>query len=207
MTFNVSRFRSNMINDGARPNLFEVNLTLPTVLDSSGVGITETARFMVKSAQLPGSTVGTVTVPYFGREVKFAGNRTFPDWTVTIINDENFKIKNAFERWLNYINGHSSNLRAVGANQAPVSALNYFSDLSVYQYSKAGYVLKAYRFVDAFPVDVAPIDVDWGNNDSIEEFTVTFAYQYWVSDTTDAAILSSGAGDQRSTTAAAVVVR
>jgi len=197
MSFNINKFRTQLVNDGARPNLFEVNLTLPQRLNISGTGIPENARFMVKAAQLPGSTVGTVTVPYFGREVKFAGNRTFPDWTVTIINDENFKIKNAFERWLNYINGHNSNLRSPGN---PNAALDYFADLSVYQYSKSGAVIKAYRFIDAFPVDLSPIDVNWGDNDSIEEFTVTFAYQYWVSDTTDSTNTVIGSSDVRSQT-------
>jgi len=208
MSFNISRFRTNMINDGARPNLFEVELTLPgqgpsaggtaagssTIPELAGTGATSTARFLIKAAQLPGSTVGTVTVPYFGREVKFAGNRTFPDWTVTVINDEDFKLRNTFERWLNYINGHDRNLRGTGG----VPTLNYFSDLSVRQYSKGGDIIKGYKFIQAFPVDVSPIDVNWGDNDAIEEFTVTFAYQYWLSDTTDLKTRFDPLGDQSS---------
>lgn len=196
MTFNINNFRSKLINDGARPNLFEVELTFPPSLNIEGEGVAGLSRFMIKAAQLPGSTVGTVTVPYFGREIKFAGNRTFPDWTVTVINDENFKIKNAFERWLNYINGHQTNLRAPGRN---ISALDYFADMGIRQYSKSGDVIKYYKFVQAFPVDLAPIDVNWGDNDAIEEFSITFAYQYWLSGTTDQPVRADSiSGDIRS---------
>jgi hypothetical protein len=179
-----------MLGDGARANLFEVTLRLPRALETlpgvqslAGQGIAETSRFLVRAAQLPGSTIGTVNVPYFGREVKFAGNRTFADWTVTVINDEDFKIKNTFERWLDYVNSHAGNRRQ---SSDPANKLDYFAQLGVTQYSKSGGAgIKKYTFVDAFPVDVSPIDLNWGDNDSIEEFTITFAYQYWISDTTD----------------------
>ena len=86
MAFNVAEFRSNMVGDGARPNLFSVSLVFPTLIsNSTSAGIKTT--FMAKAAQLPGSSVGTVPVYYFGRELKFAGNRTFPDWTLQIINE------------------------------------------------------------------------------------------------------------------------
>ena len=135
---------------------------------------------MAKAAQLPGSTVGTVPVYYFGRELKFAGNRTFTDWTLQIINDEDFVIRNSLESWMNAINSHASNVRNSGA----VNPSNYSVDAIVTQYGKAGDVLKTYKFVGLFPVDIAPIDLDWGTNDSVEEFSTTFAFQYWESDTT-----------------------
>lgn len=177
MAFNVSTFRNNMVGDGARPNLFEVSMTFPV----GGTAAQRNFTFMCKTAQLPGSTVGSVIVPYFGREVKFAGNRTFADWTVTIINDENFQVRNVFESWMNSINQHASNLRS-GVFPTPLS---YVRDANVIQYGKAGRVLKTYQFKDMFPIDVSPIDLDWGANDTIEEFAVTFQYQYWLSDTTD----------------------
>ena len=136
---------------------------------------------MAKAAQLPGSSVGTVPVYYFGRELKFAGNRTFPDWTLQIINDENFSIRNSLENWLNSINSHEGNLRS-GNSLSPAS---YSIDATVSQYGKTGNVLKEYKFVGMFPIDVAPIDLDWGSNDTIEEYSVTFAYQYWTAETTN----------------------
>lgn len=178
MPFNINQFRSELVGDGARPNLFEVKINASSI--SGGVPI-ET-KFMVKSAQLPGSTVGTVPLFYFGRELKFAGNRTFPDWTVTVINDETFAVRNFFEKWLNGINSHVTNLRA--GNGTPSS---YTADLEVSQYGKrsATEEIKKYRFVGAFPTDVSPIDLDWGANDAIEEFTVTFAYQWWETENTE----------------------
>jgi len=179
MAFNVAEFRANMVGDGARPNLFQVSLTFPALV-TNGVAASQKATFMAKAAQLPGSTVGMVTVPYFGRELKFAGNRTFPDWTITIINDEDFTIRNTMESWLNAINSHAGNVRD-GAATNPSS---YSVDAEVIQYGKAGNELKRYKFVGMFPQDVAPIDLDWGSNDTIEEFAVTFAYQYWEAETT-----------------------
>jgi hypothetical protein len=113
--------------------------------------------------------------------MKFAGNRTFTDWTVTIINDEDFTIRNSMEQWMNLINGHAGNIR----NPAFNTPLGYTSNANVVQYGKEGSLLKRCTFVGLFPVDVAPIDLDWGTNDAIEEYSVTFAYQYWTSDSTD----------------------
>lgn len=179
MPFDINAFRSQLIGDGARPNLFEVRVNQSSI---SG-GVPDQTRFLVKSAQLPGSTVGTVPLFYFGRELKFAGNRTFPDWTVTVINDEDFKVRNFFEKWMNGINSHAGNLR----NSNGLPPASYTANLDVLQYGKkdASKEIKKYKFIGAFPVDVSPIDLDWGSNDTIEEFTVTFAYQWWESDTTD----------------------
>jgi hypothetical protein len=179
MAFNVTEFRSNMVGDGARPNLFQVSLTFPTVAANGSAASTKTS-FMARAAQLPGSTIGQVPVYYFGRELKFAGNRTFTDWTLTILNDEDFVIRNSLESWLNSINSHAGNVRNTGA----VNPSNYSVDATVTQYGKSGNILKTYNFVGLFPVDVAPIDLDWQSNDSIEEYTATFAFQYWESDTT-----------------------
>ena len=179
MAFNVTEFRANMIGDGARPNLFQVTLTFPTIADNAVVA-GQKATFMAKSAQLPGSTVGTVPVYYFGRELKFAGNRTFTDWTLQIINDEDFTIRKAMESWMNGINSHAGNLRNTGAK----GPTGYTVDAEVTQYGKTGDTLKKYKFVGMYPIDLAPIDLDWGSNDTIEEYAVTFAYQWWETDTT-----------------------
>jgi hypothetical protein len=179
MAFNVAEFRANMIGDGARPNLFSVSLVFPTIA-TNGTAAGQQTTFMAKSAQLPGSTVGTVPVFYFGRELKFAGNRTFTDWTLQIINDENFLIRNSLESWMNSINSHAGNVRDGGA----ASPSSYTVDAIVTQYGKTGNVLKEYKFVGLFPLDIAPIDLDWGSNDVIEEYSTTFAFQYWESNTT-----------------------
>ena len=179
MAFNVTEFRSNMVGDGARPNLFAVSLVFPTIVPNGNVA-GQKVTFMAKSAQLPGSTVGTVPVFYFGRELKLAGNRTFTDWTLQIINDEDFVIRNALESWMNLINSHAGNVRDANA----VTPSSYTVDAQVTQFGKAGNALKTYKFVGMFPLDVAPIDLDWGSNDTIEEYATTFAFQYWESDTT-----------------------
>jgi hypothetical protein len=179
MAFNVAEFRSQMVGDGARPNLFSVTLVFPTnVVNGANAG--QKVTFMAKASQLPGSTVGTVPVYYFGRELKFPGNRTFPDWTINVINDEDFTIRNAIENWLNLINSHAGNLR----DKTAAGSSNYSIDATVTQYGKTGDVLKTYKFVGLFPQDLAPIDLDWGSNDSIEEYAVTFAYQWWEAITT-----------------------
>ena len=179
MAFNVAEFRANLIGDGARPNLFQVTLTFPTVA-ANGVVAGQKATFMAKTAQLPGSTVGTVPLYYFGRELKFAGNRTFTDWTLQIINDEDFTIRNSIESWMNAINSHAGNVR----NAAAAGPSGYTVDAEVTQYGKTGDALKTYKFVGMYPLDLAPIDLDWGSNDSIEEYGVTFAYQWWEAVTT-----------------------
>jgi len=179
MAFNVQEFRAALTGDGARPNLFAVTLGFPVNV-LNGTASAQKTTFMAKAAQLPGSTVGSVTVPYFGRELKFVGNRTFTDWTLTIINDEDFTIRNSMENWMNLLNSHSSNLR----DPTAVNAKGYSVDASVVQYGKAGEAIKKYNFVGLFPVDLAAIDLDWGSNDSIEEYAVTFAFQYWEANTT-----------------------
>jgi hypothetical protein len=176
MAFNVAEFRANLIGDGARPNLFQVTLTFPTIA-ANGVAAGQKATFMAKSAQLPGSTIGTVPLYYFGRELKFAGNRTFTDWTLQIINDEDFTIRNSIESWMNAINSHAGNVR----NASAKGPSGYTVDATVTQFGKTGEALKTYKFVGLYPLDLAPIDLDWGSNDTIEEYAATFAYQWWES--------------------------
>jgi hypothetical protein len=175
MAFSVNEFRSQMVGDGARPNLFEVSMPFPAF--SAPENAQTKLTFMCKTAQLPGSTLGVVPVQYFGRELKFVGNRTFTDWTISVINDEDFIVRNAFERWMNGINSHNLNVR----NPAALAPGGYTVDGDVRQFGKKGDVLKRYKFVGLFPTDITPIDVDWGSNDTIEEFSVTMSYQWWES--------------------------
>lgn len=189
MSFNVDTFRTAMKNDGARPNLFEVSLQFPSFVELGGLAGSQ-SRFFCKTAQLPGTTIGAVTVPYFGREVKVAGNRIFADWTVSILNDEDFAIRNAFERWHRGINGNVTNLRELGAISTSPAApgTSYAVDAEVIQYAKiGGSPIKKYKFVGLFPNDISPIDLDWGANDTIEEYAITLSYQYWTTQDTSAA--------------------
>lgn len=184
-SFNVQEFRAQMTGDGARPNLFNCELPfLGNLLGTASIKY----NFMCRAAQLPGSTVNQVPVNYFGRELKFAGNRTFTEWTVTIINDEDFVVRNAFELWMSRLNSHVSNLRADNY----VSPAQYQQDGIVTQFGKDDSIIKVYKFVGMFPIDISPIELDWGANDTIEEYAVTFAYQWWESDTTDS-VAASGA--------------
>ena len=181
MAFSVNEFRSQMTGDGARPNLFEVSMPFPSF--ASPANAQTKLTFMCKTAQLPGSTVGVVPVNYFGRELKFVGNRTFADWTISVINDEDFIVRNAFERWMNGINSHNFNVR----NPLALAPLGYSVDAEVSQFGKKGDTLKKYRFIGVYPTDITPIDVDWGSNDTIEEFSVTLTYQWW--DAVDTGVL------------------
>jgi hypothetical protein len=174
VSFNVQEFRSQLNLDGARPNLFHCELTFPALASVSGAQ--QRFTFMARAAQLPGSTINVVPQYYFGRELKFAGNRTFQEWTVTIVNDEDFTIRDSFERWMSGMNSHVSNLRNPAFLQGDGG---YQSDGFITQQGKTGNIIKRYKFIGMFPVDITPIEMDWGANDTIEEYAVTFAYQWW----------------------------
>ena len=116
-------------------------------------------------------------VPFRGRQLKMAGDRTFAEWTTTIINDTDFAIRDALERWMNGINGHNANTGLA----VPVA---YEADLKVEQLDREGDVIKTYNFRGAYPQDLAPIPLSFGDNDNIERFTCTWVYQYWESNTT-----------------------
>lgn len=174
MAFRVQEFRANMSRDGARPNLFNCEMSFPIGL--GGAAAQSKFTFMARAAQLPGDTVNQIPQFYFGRELKFSGNRSFPEWTVTIINDEDFIIRDTFEKWMSKLNSHVSNVRDPAFVQGDGG---YQADGFVTQYGKAEDVLKRIKFVGMFPIDVSPIELDWGSNDTIEEYAVTFAYQWW----------------------------
>jgi hypothetical protein len=166
MAFNINEFKAELTGGGARPSLFQVQITNPIVPAADFK-----VPFMVKTAGLPASDLGSYTVPYFGRQVKYAGDRTFGDWTVTIINDEDFLIRNAMEAWSNSIASHDANARSLPQN--------YKSNGLITQYSKDGSPLRSYIFEGMFPVTISDIAMDWSSTDQIEEFTVTFQYDFW----------------------------
>ena len=174
MAFNINDIKSELRGGGARQNLFEVTITMKGVSNSQQAS--QKTKFMVQSAQLPASNLGTIQVPYFGRMLKLAGDRTFDPWSVSVINDEDFLIRNALEEWSNNINKLQTNRRTLQ---------DYKSTANVVQYSKAGQPIREYKFEGIYPAIVAPIELGWDQLDVIETFQVEFQYDYWtVSGTT-----------------------
>jgi len=169
----VDDFKSKLRGGGARPNLFKATLNFPAYAG----GDVELSSFLCKTAQLPVSEMALVNVPFRGRQLKIAGDRTFQNWTVTIINDTDFSVRDAMERWMNGINSHA-------ANTGFSNPVDYEADLSVDQLDRNGDVLKTYNFRGCFPVNVGEIALSYETNDVVEEFTVEFAIQYWESNTT-----------------------
>lgn len=169
----VDDFKSKLKGGGARANLFNVRVNFPAY----ALGDAELTSFMCKAAALPASTTGLITVPFRGRQLKIAGDRTFDTWTITVINDTGFEIRDAMERWMNGINSHNEN---TGFNDPAA----YQTDLSVDQLDKDGDILKTYNFRSCFPTNIAAIELSYETVDAIEEFTVEFQVQYWESNTT-----------------------
>lgn len=186
MPLDPQSFRSALVYDGARPNLFECRLNFPAVVSDAnvrdsgadGLNVSRQFSFFCRSAQIPEQTVNMFPVYFQGREIKLAGNRTIPDWTVQIINDEDFKVRNAFELWNNAINGNRTNLRSF----AFTNTNDYGADGFIIQYGKQGDILRTYKFVGLWPTNVGSMENDWGTNDVVQEYQVTFAVQ-WVEST------------------------
>tara|TARA_B100001996_G_scaffold144861_1_gene110240 strand:+ start:1998 stop:2651 length:654 start_codon:yes stop_codon:yes gene_type:complete len=188
----IDTFKSKLVGGGARPNLFEVVLQFP-----GGVGIDEDtaaadARFMVKAANLPASNINVIDVPFRGRNLKIAGDRTFDVWTITVINDTSFELRNAFELWMNGINKHDNATGETTPN-------DYQTDAVVYQLGRNAAsgttsttggtiaaptgdklpILKSYKFHGIFPTNVSAIELSYDQPDTIEEFTVDLQVQWW----------------------------
>jgi len=169
MAFNVNELRSELTGGGARPSLFQVVITNPV----TNLAINKTP-FMVKASSLPAASLGTIEVPYFGRKIKVAGDRTFAEWSVTVMNDEDFLVRQAMEEWSNGINQFVNNTTGLTAPNDYKS-----TQAQVTQFSKTGAALRTYNFNGIFPSEISDITVDWETTDAIEEFTVTFQYDWW----------------------------
>ena len=178
---NISQFKSKLIGGGARPNLFEVELTtLPANVVANWDA--DVFNFMCKAAQLPPQNIANIDVPFRGRIFKVAGDRTIDNWTVTVINDEDFRFRNAFENWTQQIANLDDNMGATDPN-------SYMTNATVYQLGRGGQVsssnnsgtenavLKQYTFQNIWPVNVSAIDLSYDTGDTLEEFTVEFAVQ------------------------------
>ncbi len=188
----LSQFKSKLIGGGARPNLFEVSIpSFPSGVnlgvqgDGTGQYDAENFTFLCKAAALPASNVAPIDVPFRGRILKVAGDRTFDTWTVTIINDENFSHRRAFEAWMQNVAQYSD-------HSGLTSPVDYMTDATVVQLGRAvvatetgtgtggnANVLAQYKFKDIFPTNISAIDLSYDSSDTIEEFTVEFQVQYW----------------------------
>lgn len=188
----LSQFKSKLIGGGARPNLFEVTIpSFPGGIDrgvqgdGGGQFDAEKFTFLCKAAALPASNISPIEVPFRGRTLKVAGDRTFDTWTITVINDEDFQYRRAFEAWMQNIGQYSDHSGLTNPN-------DYMTDATVVQLGRADVgretgtgtggnanVLAQYKFKDIFPTSISAIDLSYDTTDTIEEFTVEFQVQFW----------------------------
>ena len=184
----IDKFQSRLTGGIARPNLFEVVLAFPDgTVDESVSDIDPKTSFLVKAAALPASNIAPISVPFRGRQLKIAGDRTFDEWTITVINDTDFAIRGSFERWMN-------SMSKVSDNAGNINPEDYTKDAYVYQLGRAGVdagsqssqanmpILRTYKFYSVFPTNVSQIDLSYDSSDAVEEFTVTLQVQWWEAD-------------------------
>jgi hypothetical protein len=177
MAFNINLFKQNGLTlGGARPSLFQVEMTLPGDLRGRFAGVLPKFTFTCRASSIPASSVASFDVPYFGRKIKLAGDRTFADWNVTVMNDEDFEVRKMFEAWSSLLNHNEFNTKEIDNN-------NYkASDAIVKQFSKSGgdEPIASYVFNGLFPTEISAMDLDWDSTNTVQTFNVTFAYDYWI---------------------------
>jgi len=173
MPFDINAFKQQgLAFGGARASLFEFILTPPLVISSGDAA--EKLTFTCRAASIPASTVGQIEVPYFGRKIKLSGDRTFADWSITVMNDEDYSVRKIFEEWLFVLNSHVENKRTADFN-------SYKTDSMVNHHGKDGEIINSYTFIGLFPTEVSAMDLDWNTTNTIQTFTVNLAYDYWIS--------------------------
>ena len=172
---NINEFKSRLRGGGARANQFKVTLPFPGYAAVGGE--TSDLAFLCSATALPGQNVGQVAIPFRGRVLNIAGDRTFEPWTITVLNDTDFKLYRAFERWMNGINNMTD-------NEGIANPADYQVDGFVDQLDRNGNTLKSYTYRGLYPEALANIPLSYGTNDAIETFDVTFRYQYFETDTT-----------------------
>ena len=184
----IDDFKANVASDFARPNLFQVDLAFPSGIINNA-SLVNLGKFTVRAANLPSSQIGVIEVPFRGRVLKIAGDRTFEPWTITVQNDSGFVLRDAFELWASSIQAYNENFTSAAGLGDEDDSTGYFADMEVHQLArdvKDGQkpkVIKSYKFYNVFPSNIAAIDLDFGNNDAIEEFTVELQVQYWTPET------------------------
>ena len=169
----VDDFKSKLTGGGARANLFKATVNFPSYVNPD----MELTSFLCKGVQVPSSTIAPIPINFRGRQLQMAGDRTFEPLSLTIINDSNFTVRNAFESWANGINNFATNTGLANMN-------DYISDVVVEQLNKAGEVTKKYDFRGCWPSNISTIDLNYDSENTIEEFTVELQVQYWESNTT-----------------------
>lgn len=172
---NIGDFKAQLIGGGARANQFRAYLHFPTYV-STGALEGARAQFLCKTASLPGSTISAIPIAYRGRELKIAGERTFQPWTVSIYNDVTFGLRNAFETW-------QAGIQRYAATEGKTNPADYQVELEIHQLDRNGATLKVYKFADAFPTSIGPIQLDYDQANQIETFDVEFEYNYFTSNT------------------------
>ena len=172
---NINDFKAKLAGGGARSNQFKVTMPFPGYAQVGGE--IEDLAFLCRSTTIPAMSVPSFNVPFRGRSIKIAGDRTIGDWSVTVYNDTNFKLRNAFERWQNGINNMTD-------NEGLTNPVDYQVDAFVDHLDRNGNTVKSYTLRGLFPTDIAAIDLSYDEQTAIEEFSVTFAYQYFESNTT-----------------------
>ena len=174
----ISQFKSQLIGGGARPNLFEVEIPSFPVAAGTNTWRTgdnqeaDTFKFLCKAAALPASNITPVEIPFRGRILKVAGDRTFETWTITVINDTDFVIRSAMEKWMNVINKLED---ATGLTDPD----EYHKDAFVHQLDRDGSILRSYKFWDIFPTNISTIDLNYETTDTIEQFDVEMQVHWW----------------------------
>ena len=166
----ITDFKSKLTGGGARSNLFEVELAFPSAVSVDNA-ILDKSRFLVKAAAIPSSNITSLEVSFRGRTLKVAGDRSFESWTITVINDTDFAIRSAFEKWMNYINRLSD-------NTGQTNPALYQADAYVHQLNRDGSILRSYHMYDLFPTSISSMPLDYGT-DSIQEFTVEMQVHWW----------------------------
>ena len=172
---NINDFKATLAGGGARANQFKVTMPFPGYAQVGGE--IEDLAFLCRSTVIPAMTVPSFNVPFRGRSIKIAGDRSIGDWSVTVYNDTNFKLRNAFERWQNGINNMTD-------NEGLTNPVDYQVDAFVDHLDRNGNTIKSYTLRGVFPTDIAAIDLSYDEATAIEEFSVTFAYQYFETNTT-----------------------
>jgi len=172
---NINDFKAKLAGGGARNNQFKVTMPFPGYAQVGGE--IEDLAFLCTATSIPAMTIGQVVVPFRGRQIKIAGDRTFATWSVTVLNDTNFKLRNAFERWQNGINNMTD-------GEGLTNPVDYQVDVFVDQLDRNGNTLKSYTLRGAYPTELASIPLNYETNDAIEDFDVTFQYQYFETNTT-----------------------
>ena len=172
---NINDFKAKLAGGGARANQFKVTMPFPGYAQVGGE--IEDLAFLCRGAALPPSVLGLVEIPFRGRNIKIAGDRTVDSWTITVLNDTNFKLRNAFERWSNGINNMTD-------NEGLTNPVDYQVDAFVDHLDRNGNTIKSYTLRGAWPLNISEIALDYDEKTEIETFTVELQYQFYESNTT-----------------------